>query len=133
MVIVKKLMLIAASAIFAGGLLPVGGAHASSYLTITNTQNTDYNARFVGQPKRNDGIYYYGPYKTRRSATTRDASGKNWQHRFVRVSQTAKLSNGVTFAKFSWYGKTIGWVDQAGLTEVQPDQQRAGFADQRPL
>lgn len=115
MVIVKKLMLIAASAIFAGGLLPVGGAHASSYLTITNTQNTDYNARFVGQPKRNDGIYYYGPYKTRRSATTRDASGKNWQHRFVRVSQTAKLSNGVTFAKFSWYGKTIGWVDQRAL------------------
>lgn len=115
MVIVKKILLIAASAIFAGGLLPVGPAHAQSYLTITKTQKTDYNARFISQPKRNDGIYYYGPYKTRRSALTRDASGKNWQHRFVRVSQVATLSNGVKFAKFSWYGKSIGWVDQRAL------------------
>ncbi|WP_407657805.1 serine hydrolase [Levilactobacillus suantsaii] len=115
MVIVKKVMLIAAAALVTWGLLPIGESHASSYFRIVRTEKTDYNARFVSQPRRNDGIYYYGPYNTRRSATTRDASGKNWQHRFVRVSQIATLSNGVKFVKFSWYGKTIGWVDQAAL------------------
>ena len=108
-------MLILAAAATVGGLLPANAASAKSYLTITSTTNTSYNARFVNQPKRNDGIYYYGPYYTKRSAKTRDASGKNWQHRFVRISQTAKLSNGTTFVKFSWYGKTIGWVDQSAL------------------
>ncbi|WP_225423492.1 SH3-like domain-containing protein [Levilactobacillus suantsaii] len=100
----KKVMLIAAAALVTWGLLPIGESHASSYFRIVRTEKTDYNARFVSQPRRNDGIYYYGPYNTRRSATTRDASGKNWQHRFVRVSQIATLSNGVKFVKFSWYG-----------------------------
>lgn len=115
MVILKKLILAVAAAVTMGGLAPAMPASAKSYLRITSTTKTDYNARFVSQPKRNDGIYYYAPYYTQRSAKTRDASGKNWQHRFVRVSETATLSNGVTFAKFSWYGKTIGWVDQAAL------------------
>lgn len=113
--ILKKLLLAVAAAIAVGGALPAVSASAKSYLTVTSTTKTDYNARFVNQPKRNDGIYYYAPYYTQRSAKTRDASGKNWQHRFVRVSQTAKLSNGTTFVKFSWYGKTIGWVDQSAL------------------
>ena len=112
--VLKKLLLAVAAAITVGGILPAVPASAKSYLTIASSSKTDYNARF-NQSQRNDGIYYYGPYYTKRSAKTRDASGKNWQHRFVRVTETATLSNGVTFAKFSWYGKSIGWVDQRAL------------------
>ncbi|HIW71940.1 MAG TPA: class A beta-lactamase-related serine hydrolase [Candidatus Levilactobacillus faecigallinarum] len=108
-------MLVIAAAVTVGGLIPTVPASAKSYLTITSSKNTSYNARFVNQSKRNDGIYYYAPYYTQRSAKTRDASGKNWQHRFVRISQTATLSNGTTYVKFSWYGKTIGWVNQSAL------------------
>lgn len=117
MITVKKMILALGIAAAVGGIssLTTTTAQARSYYTIKSTQKTDYNARFYNQTKRNDGVYYYAPYNTRRSATTRDASGKNWQHRFVRVKQLVTLSNGVTFAKFSWYGKTIGWVDQAAL------------------
>ncbi|WP_407889287.1 serine hydrolase [Levilactobacillus sp. N40-8-2] len=104
------------------GSLPTLSANASSYMGIKSTTNTSYNARFVNQGSRNDGIYYYAPYYTQRSAKTRDASGKNWQHRFVKVSQVATLSNGVQFAKFSWYGKTIGWVDVKALQKFSRSQ-----------
>lgn len=105
---------------FAGGL--TSSSADASYLGITSTKQTSYNARFVNQGSRNDGIYYYAPYNTQRSAKTRDASGKNWQHRFVNVSQVATLSNGAQFAKFSWYGKTIGWVDVKALGKFSRSQ-----------
>ncbi|KRL93554.1 Beta-lactamase class C related penicillin binding protein [Levilactobacillus hammesii DSM 16381] len=124
MMILKKLVTILGVTLacaFAGSFTTVS-ADASSYLGITSTKNTSYNARFVNQSRRNDGIYYYAPYYTQRSAKTRDASGKNWQHRFVKVSQVATLSNGAQFAKFSWYGKTIGWVDVKALETFSRSQ-----------
>lgn len=74
----KKLWFILGGLCVAGGLLSTQPAEAKSYLTITSTQNTSYNARFNNQGTRNDGIYYYAPYYTQRSAKTRDASGKDW-------------------------------------------------------
>ncbi len=123
----KYLWIVAGLSLLVGAVAPVEVAHAKSYLTITKTKNTDYNARFFNQKARNDGIYYYGPYYTKHSAKTRDASGKNWQHRFVRVSQTVTLSNGAQFAKFSWYGKTIGWVDVKALQKYSRSQKIATF------
>ncbi len=124
MMILKKFVTILGVTLacaLAGGLSTIS-ADASSYLGIKSTKNTSYNARFVNQGSRNDGIYYYAPYYTQRSAKTRDASGKNWQHRFVKVSQIATLSNGVQFAKFSWYGDTIGWVDVRALEPFSRSQ-----------
>lgn len=124
MMILKKFVTILGVTLacaLAGGLSTIS-ANASSYLGIKSTQNTSYNARFVNQSSRNDGIYYYAPYYTQRSAKTRDASGKNWEHRFVKVSQIATLSNGVQFAKFSWYGDTIGWVDVRALEKFSRSQ-----------
>ncbi|WP_236008154.1 class A beta-lactamase-related serine hydrolase [Levilactobacillus andaensis] len=125
MIIVKKLLLLLGTVLLVGSFFPAHPAYARSYSTITSTKKTDYNARFVNQSTRNDGIYYYAPYYTQRSAKTRDASGKNWQHRFVRVSQTAKLSDGSTYVKFSWYGKTIGWVNQNALQTFTRSQNAA--------
>lgn len=119
---VKKLLLILGTILVVGGLLPATSADAKSYLQITSNTAASYNARFVNQPSRNDGIYYYAPYYTQRSAKTRDASGKNWQHRFVKVTRTAKLSDGSTYVKFSWYGKTIGWVNQKALQKYSRSQ-----------
>jgi len=127
MMIVKKILMLVGTAMAVMSLTPAMTAHARSYLTITSSQKTSYNARFVSQGSRNDGIYYYAPYYTQQSAKTRDASGKNWQHRFVRVTQTAKLSNGATFVKFSWYGKTIGWVDQSALQKYSRSQNVAAL------
>ncbi len=124
MMILKKFVTILGVSLacaLAGGLSTIS-ADASSYLGITSTKKTSYNARFVNQSSRNDGIYYYGPYYTQRSAKTRDASGKNWQHRFVKVTQIDTLSNGVQFAKFSWYGDTIGWVDVRALEKFSRSQ-----------
>ncbi|ARQ92466.1 serine hydrolase [Levilactobacillus brevis] len=123
----KKLWFILGGLCVAGGLLSTQPAEAKSYLTITSTQNTSYNARFNNQGTRNDGIYYYAPYYTQRSAKTRDASGKDWQHRFVKVTKVAKLSNGSSFAQFSWYGKAIGWVDQAALQKYSRSQNAAAL------
>ena len=123
----KKLWFILGGLCVAGGLLSTQPAEAKSYLTITSTQNTSYNARFNNQGTRNDGIYYYAPYYTQRSAKTRDASGKDWQHRFVKVTKVAKLSNGASYAQFSWYGKAIGWVDQAALQKYSRSQNAAAL------
>lgn len=125
--IVKKFLLIFGTALGLAALAPTTLAQASSYLRITSQKNTSYNARFVSQSSRNDGIYYYAPYYTQRSAKTRDASGKNWQHRFVKVTKVAKLSNGSTYVKFAWYGKTIGWVDQKALQKYSRSQNAAAL------
>jgi len=125
MMIVKKLWLILGTLLIVGALLPATSADAKAYLQITSKQSVSYNARFTNQASRNDGIYYYAPYYTQRSAKTRDASGKNWQHRFVKVTQTAKLSNGSTYVKFAWYGKTIGWVNQNALQKYSRSQNAA--------
>lgn len=127
MMIVKKLLLALGTVCALGIAGPAVTANASSYLQITSNSKTSYNARFVNQSSRNDGIYYYAPYYTQRSAKTRDASGKNWQHRFVKVTQTAKLSNGTTYVKFAWYGKTIGWVNQNALQKYSRSQNAAAL------
>lgn len=125
--IVKKILLILGTALGLVLVVPATLAHASSYLKITSQKSTSYNARFVSQSSRNDGIYYYAPYYTQRSAKTRDASGKNWQHRFVKVTKVAKLSNGTTYVKFAWYGKTIGWVNQKALQKYSRSQNAAAL------
>ncbi|WP_258115811.1 class A beta-lactamase-related serine hydrolase [Levilactobacillus yiduensis] len=127
MMIVKKFLLIFGTALGLAALAPTTLAQASSYLRITSQKSTSYNARFVSQSSRNDGIYYYAPYYTQRSAKTRDASGKNWQHRFVKVTKVAKLSNGSTYVKFAWYGKTIGWVNQKALQKYSRSQNAAAL------
>ncbi len=127
MITLKKLVLLIGTILLVGGFLPAQSAFAKSYLQITATSKTSYNARFVNQGSRNDGIYYYAPYYTQRSAKTRDASGKNWQHRFVKVTQTAKLSDGSTYVKFAWYGKTIGWVNQKALQKYSRSQNAAAL------
>ncbi len=125
--IVKKIWLVIGTLFLVGSFIPATSAHAKSYLQITSSTKTSYNARFVNQSSRNDGIYYYAPYYTQRSAKTRDASGKNWQHRFVKVTQTAKLSDGSTYVKFAWYGKTIGWVNQSALQKYSRSQNAAAL------
>ncbi|VDG23567.1 serine hydrolase [Lactiplantibacillus mudanjiangensis] len=108
------------------GLFMPTTAHA--YDTISKQTNQNYTARFVNQAKTNDGIYKYGIYNTSSSTATRDLNGKNWEHRFIKVTQEATTASG-TWVKFSYYGDTIGWVKKSAIEPYSVKQNAIALID----